>query len=116
MNPNTITIYECNKIQLYKYLDVSQIYLYIGQRNNVWKYDYIAQTSVIIPKSDLDPDILLDDVTSEYSDHPQAKLTIDYNNIIITHHNKSCSVKLTNMMSQVSAIQPHYLMQPNTGK
>ncbi len=96
----------CTKTDLYDRLlpslGLTQIAIYIGQRNNMRLYELTTKTYTIVPKSDIYSDISYDDVSEEYAgDHQCVRIPLDL---------------LPQVMIQVDVLHPHYLMEPNISK
>ena len=101
-----IRLRHCTKTDLYDklvvWLGLSQIAIYIGQRNNMWLYNLTTKNYNIIPKSDIDPHVPYDDVSDDYAgDHDCIRIALDL---------------LPTVMIQVDILHPHYLMEPNISK
>jgi hypothetical protein len=102
-HPGQIKLWHCTKTDLYDKLlpslGLTQIAIYIGQRNNMRLYDLTTKTHSIVAKSDIDPNIPYDDVSDEYAgDHQCVRISLDV---------------LPQVMTQVDILHPHYLMEPN---
>lgn len=105
-HPGVVRLRHCTKTDLYDRLlptlGLTQIAIYIGQRNNMRLYDTTTKSHMMIAKSDLDPGIPFDDVSVDYAgDHECIRIPVEL---------------LPDIMTQVDALHPHYLMEPNIQK
>jgi hypothetical protein len=117
LNPS-IKLYHITKTDLYHYLiDPSrpqQIYIYIGQRNNLRSYDLSTKQHTMIAKADLRPGFMIDDVSDEYTDSTdRVSLSVRDNMIAAIRNGKVVLANLEDIMEQVDVLHPHYLMEPN---
>ena len=114
----SIQLHHCTKTDLYNQLlpklEISQIAIYIGQRNNMWLYDITTKTHSVIVKTSIDQSIPYDDVSDSYADdHDRLDISIESDNIIVTHQQQKASMWLSGVFVSVDVLHPHYLMQPN---
>jgi len=93
----SIQLHHCTKTDLYNQLlpklEISQIAIYIGQRNNMWLYDITTKTHSVIVKTSIDQSIPYDDVSDSYADdHDRLDISIESDNIIVTHQQQKASM------------------------
>ena len=118
IHPDTVRLHHCTKPQLYTALfadtDITKLYLFVGQRRNLWLYDITSQSHEMIAKADIESSIMMDDVSDEYADvHSHIVLSVEDNIVSISRLDQHSLVALSDVMESVDTLHPHYLMEPN---
>ena len=125
-----INVYDISKIDLYKkayeqWLLHKLGVIYIGQKRNVWLWDFwkwekIWQYSFDELKENLDWQLFLDEVVDDnyypewINEYIKIKVTFDWDNLNVDYLNKMIKFCVNDLgINPLKSITPNYMMDPS---
>lgn len=127
---NQINLYDISKVDLYKLAYKNWIFpnkwiIYIGQKRNIWLWDFekwekVWQYSFDELKEIINYPVFLDEVIEEnyyperLREYNKVKISFNWNGLNIENWEKSTNLSINDMdLKPLKSIAPNYMMEPS---